>query len=483
MNVAKGLFKNTIALTIASAGQLIGNIVLFFYLSRLLEPEGLGIYSTVLAVFQTASLGCGIGLNTLLPREIPRNFSQTNRYLIHASIISVISAIIVIIVIAILIPNLNYLPETKLGLYIILFALIPESIQVVLFAIFISYQKAEFISATSIFIIFGRIITCLTALHLGYGVISLIIIYALFSYLSFFININLLIRYIQKPYWDFDRSFLFELLHALKIFAGLSILNALFSQSEVVILSLLRGETQVGYYSAALKLVTIWAMVPNSYMTALFPLLSTTFLHSPQKTTHIQNISIKYLLALAFPLAVGITITASAIIPLLYGDKFDESIGILRLLAWYLPLIFCNTVLWRVLVVRGEQRLVFRVQFITEIIQVLLALGLIPNLGTIGAAFAVIGGNLAYTLLSIYYIQRDKTPLPLFNIGWRFIIASMFMGFFTWFLMPRLHIYFLIPAAAILYLAILFAMRAFSGDDISLFKQIFGLQRKNEPLS
>ena len=109
------------------------------------------------------------------------------------------------------------------------------------------------------------------------------------------------------------------MLRELKVFAGLAILNGLFSQSEVIILSLIGGETQVGYYSAALKLVTIWAMLPTSYMTATFPVLSATFQESRQKAIGIQNRSLKYLLALAFPLAVGITVTAGAIIPLIYG--------------------------------------------------------------------------------------------------------------------------------------------------------------------
>ena len=264
MHTAKRIFKNTLALSIASAGQLVGNIILFFYLSRLLQAEGLGIYSTVMAIFQTASLGCGIGLNTFLTRELPKDLSQTNRYLIQSGIISVASAIILIAGLYLLIPHLGYLPQTQTGLYIISLALIPESLKVVLFAIFISHQKAEFITATSVVVILGRISVSLLALHLGFGVISLIVVYAAFSYLSLLMNLFFLRRYILAPHWEFSRQFLWKMLRELKVFAALAVLNGLFSQSEVIILSLLGGETQVGYYSAALKLVTIWAMLPTS---------------------------------------------------------------------------------------------------------------------------------------------------------------------------------------------------------------------------
>ena len=100
---------------------------------------------------------------------------------------------------------------------------------------------------------------------------------------------------------------------------------------------------------------------------------------------------------------------------MIYGPGFQESIEVLRILSWYLPLIFCNMVLWRVLIVRGEQRVVFRVQFITEIIQVLLAVWLIPALGCNGAAWAVLGGNLAYTVCPCTMSGVIKRPFPWFN--------------------------------------------------------------------
>jgi len=478
VNTTKHLFKNTIALTIASAGQLVGNMILFFYLSRLLQAEGLGVFSTVLAIFQTASLGCGIGFTSFLPRELPKDLSQTNRYLIHSSLVSITTAIILIVILFLLTPYLGYLPQTQNGLFIISFALIPESIQVVLNAIFIAHQRAEFITVTGLVSVFGRIIVSLLSLYFGFGVIGLIVVYTIFSFLSMFMNLFFLKKFIVIPQWIFDRSFLWNMLRELKVFSALALLNGLCSQSEILILSLTRGETQVGYYSAALKLVTIWVMIPSSYLTALFPVLSTTIRESAQKVVILQNRSLKYLLAAAFPLAVGMTILAGEIIPLFYTPEFRDSIGTLRILAWYLPLIFCNSLLWRVLFIRNEQGVVFRWQFITEIIQVLLALLLTPKYGSIGAAIAVFGGNLAYSAYFVYFLKNVKTPLPLFQISWRFIVASIVMGIFTLICSPTLQLLILFPAAALIYGLALWVLRAFDSDDIKMLKEILHISKK-----
>jgi O-antigen/teichoic acid export membrane protein len=475
------IFKNTLALAIASAGQMVGNVILFFYLSRTLQAEGLGIYSTVLAVFHTVILGCAV-VNPFIPRELSKDLSRTNRYLIHGSLISIAIAIVLTLGLDLLIPFLGYLPQTTLGLYIISMAILPEALNVVLFTMFISHQKANYISATSLFTILGRIGVSLLVLRLGLGVISLVVVYALFSYLSLVMNFVLLKRYVHSPHWEFDFPFLRKMIVELKYFAGTTGLNMLFSQSEVIILSLISGETQVGFYSASLKLVTIWAMLPSSYATAVFPVMSSTFQESREKSIDLQNKSLKYLLALAIPLTVGIFITADKVINIFYGPGFEESIKTLRILAWYLPLAFCNMVLYRVLYVRGEQHHVFRIQFVSEIFQVILAIALIPLLGSNGAAYALIGGNLLYSILSIFFVRRDKTPLPLFRISWRFILASLVMGVTVYSFYSQVNLLLSITVAVIIYGGLLWLSRAFSSEDISLLKKMVSTSKTTKPI-
>ncbi len=471
LHVAGRIFNNTIALTIASAGQLVGNIILFFYLSRLMQAEGLGIYSTVIAIFHTVILGCAV-VNPYIPRELSKDLSQTNRYFIHGGLISAAIALLLTIGLNLIVPFLGYLPQTQVGLFIISLAIFPEAMNVVIFTMFISHQKAKFISITSVIVILGRILVSLLALYLGFGVTSLIVIYAAFSYLALVFNFVFLTRFIFAPRWEFQLPFFKKMIRELKYFAGTTTLNMLFSQSEVIILSLIGGETQVGFYSAALKLVTVWAMVPTSYATAIFPVLSSTFQESRSKAIDLQNRSLKYLLALAFPLAVGICLTASLVIPLFYGPGFEGSIPTLQILAWYLPIAFCNMILYRMLYVRGEQHVVFRVQFVSEIIQVISAVVLIFYYDWNGAALALILGNLSYLVMSIFFIKRDKSPLPLFKISWRFILASTIMGCFILVCKPLINLVLLILGSVVIYFFLVWVLHAFSSADLLLFKRL-----------
>ena len=122
-------------------------------------------------------------------------------------------------------------------------------------------------------------------------------------------------------------------------------------------------------------------MLPTSYVTATFPVLSATLsgisTKSYQPSKQIPQVFVGSRLPTG---SRNICYRRGAIIPTFYGPAFEQSIGASRILSWYLPLIFCNMLLWRVLMVRGEQRVVFRVQLINEIGPSLLAVGLTPSI-------------------------------------------------------------------------------------------------------
>jgi len=309
----------------------------------------------------------------------------------------------------------------------------------------------------------------------------LFIVYTAFGYLMLFVAIYFLMRKIVVPHWEFDRPFLLDMLRELKVFAVLILLATLFTQIEVIILSLVRGETEVGLYSAALKLIAIWTMIPQSYMTATLPVLTVGYQKSTLTAVRIQDRSLKYLLAAAFPLAVGLAVLADAIIPQFYGPGFEGSVWVLRALAWCLPLYFCNQLLWRILVARDEQRFVLRGQLLAGLVQTSLALILTLKLGYRGAAWAFIGGLLAYSAYHLYYVQR-KTPLPLIKSGWRFALAAAVMGVFTWILARWVHLFLLIPLSAAVYAVLLLALRAFTQDDLTSLLRILKRSGKKQPV-
>lgn len=473
MSTPRSVFRNTIALFVARVGYMGGNILLVFYLSRLLRAEGLGSYSTAMALFGLGELVCELGLSNFIPRELAKDLSQTNRYLIHTGVLVLASAFVTVLTLAGLASHLGYSAETVISIYLISLALIPTVLRVVIGAIFICHQRAEFVTFTTLAWTIIRILISLYLLHQGHGVISLIATFTVISYLSLLNSVFFYVRYIGRPRWEFDFPFLGSMVRDLKTFVMLAIGGSVFTQSETIILSLVRDETQVGFYSAAYKLITVWYLIPGSYMGVVFPVLTQAYQQSLHKSQAIQEKSIKYLLAIALPLAVGGFAAADPIINLFYGPGFEESVVIFRVIAWHTVMAFVNNVLWRILLARDEQHLALRVQVISGGIRVGLSFLLAPSLGSLGTAWALMGGYAVYTLLHVYYVQRGGARLPFIHLSWRFALAAAVMGTFTLVFAQQLNLFILVFLAALIYAGLVFLLRAFSQEDWALFRQVW----------
>lgn len=475
MTTARSVVKNTTALFIARVGYMLGSMLLVSYLSRLLQAEGLGSYSTAMVIFGLGELACELGLSNYVPREVAKDLKQTNRYLIHTSILALGSTLAIIAFFWLVTPFLGYSDVTVTSVYIISLALLPSVWQVIMGAIFICHQKAELATVITLFWTLIKILISIYLLYRGYGVISLIVTFTIIEYFSLANSIVFYVRYIEKPRWEFDRAFFLKMIRDLRTFVVLAVGGSIFTQAEMIILTLLKDDAEVGIYSAAYKLITLWYIIPQSYMGVVFPLLTQAYQQSFDRSRSIQDKSIKYLLFAGLPLSVGLFATAKPIIALFYGPGFERSIFILGLITWHVALAFLNGVFWRILLARDEQNLALRVQIISGVVKVILSFALIPWWGAEGAAWALMGGYILYTLLHAYYIWRHG-KLSIIHQSWRFVLAAIVMGIFAFFFSDRLNLFVLVPLAGLVYIAAVFILRAFSSDDIALFEQV--LQRR-----
>ncbi|MBN1449859.1 MAG: flippase [Anaerolineales bacterium] len=473
MNVPRQIFKNTVALSIADLVTRAGSMVLAFIISRVLHVSGLGIYSTAMAYYSLLSVASVMGAKDFLVREIAKEPSRTNQYVIHAGMIGTVASVAIMVIFWLVLPLLGYSAELAQAMLVTVIAIVPGTLTIVQDAVFVAHQRVEFVMYTRF------VITCLNVglgvylLTHGYGVVNLLAVFVALEYLMMaclFIFIN---RYITRLHWEFKFSIVKNLIWEMKTFTALSLLAALISQPEIIILSLTQDEAKVGYFSAATKLVGFWYFISHIYMTNVYPVLSRSYYHADQKFQIIQDKSIKYLLAISLPLTAGTIAAAGPILHLFYGPGFEESILPLQILAWSIMPAFVNAVLWRVLAARNQQASVLWTQIVTLFTRLGGGYLLMVWLATIGAAISVPANMMLSTLIFAYFIQRSGCKVHLLRLSWRFALAALGMGVLAWFLSQSLSLWVIIPISALIYAGLALMLKAFSQDDIALFRQIW----------
>lgn len=480
---SRQIFKNTLALTVAFLFNKGGSFVLTLLISRAFHASGLGIYSAAIAYYDLIALAGGMGAKDFLVREIAKDTAQVNHYVIHAGVVATASSIVLMALFALLLPHLGYSAETMASLAVVILAIVPGALHTIQDAVFIAHQRVAFITYTRFVTTAFQLGLSVYLMAQGHGITSLVAVFVATEYLvviSYFYLIN---RYIAPLRWVFQIRSALKLAWEMRTFTALSLLASLFVKPEVIILSLFYDEAQVGYYSAAIRLVSFWYFVSQMYMTNVYPVLSRSYHLDDQSFQVIMDKSIKYLLAISLPLAAGIVAAAGPIIELLYGPGFETAAPLLQILAWNIPLAFVSAVLWRALAARDRQNAVLSAQVVTLFTRLGGGVLLISWLSSLGAAIIAPVNLLLNTLLLGLATRREGIRPRFVQIGWRFALAATAMGGLTWVLGPQFHLGIVVIVAAIAYAALIVLLRAFSPDDIALFRQIWRPQRAAEATS
>ncbi|KAA3658005.1 MAG: flippase, partial [Calditrichaeota bacterium] len=401
-------------------------------------------------------------------------------YVSHLGILSVVVTLLIVAGLYTIAPSFGYSPETTQGLYIIGLALIPTAVMVILDATLVTHERVELITYSQIIENIGNISGTIYLLLNGYGIIAIFINFTVFRYITLIIKGMFFVKYIVRPRWEFDFTFLKSLIKDLKIFTMLGILGGLSSQTEVIVLSLFQADAEVGHYTAALKLITVWYIIPQSVMSIVFPLLSKSFGQAKEKFQDIQHKAVKYLMAVAIPLAAGILMLGDQLITWFYGAGFAQSIRSLQILAWMPILIFLSGILWRTLLATNKQKTALQANIICSSVRVFSAILFIYWLGYDGAAVALTSGYGFYVLLHFYFIWRIGYRIPFFQITWRFFAAAALMGVFSYLFTHTLGLHFFINIflSIIIYFAAVLLFKGFNKDDFALIRQIIHTRRE-----
>jgi len=476
VNQPRTVFKNTFAMGLAQVIDKAISVFLGIFVARKLGAHGLGLYSAAMVYYGLLFMAAEFGATVYLTREISKDHTQTSRYVVHLAVLSGALAVSFAIIARIIMPWLGYSRELQRCLYVIIWAIIPAVLKAIQEGVFIAYQRAEFLTYSSAIAAIVNVGVTLYFLWHGFGVVSLLAAFVVVQFVVtafYFLSIN---RQIVRLHWEFSFGFVWKVVREMKAFTGSSLVQGLFSRPEIILLSFTKNDTQIGFYSAALRLLDIWQLIPRVYMTSVYPVL-TKYHHTGDDRAHrVRSKSIKYLLAWTFPVTVGMFILARPILQLLYGSGFEPSVPVLRVLVWIIPLSTLLTVVWRVLSARGDHGDVFSMQIISLLARFGVGYLLIRWFASLGAAISSVFSGLLLLALVIYQLRRDGTRLNFLHLTGRLGLATAGMAVVTFIVQKYVNFWVAVSAGAASYVAMVLLFKAFSAEDFSTFRKLWRVQ-------
>lgn len=399
------------------------------YISRVLQPEGVGVYSYTYSIVSYFTLFAVLGTNTFGQRQIAYCQDEANKYskvfwevmLFRCStgLISVVAYFIYLSQV-----KENHVIAIMQGIYIVYVVLdlawffqgLEEFKKLVIRNILIKIAYLVFI------------FTCIKSIDdlelyvFGLATMNLLASLSMWSYLPKYlkhVNVKDL-----HPFSNFKEIIqLFIPAVAVQVYTVLDkTMIGVYTDLDV----------ENGYYEQAEKLVKMSLAIVTSLGTVMVPRMSYTF-----EKGDIDGLkkylckSYRFVWFMATPIFVGLIAISDLIVPWFLGDGYEKCVVLIQIFSILLLAIgFSNVTGTQYLIPTRQQTAYTRTIITGAVVNLLLNLVLIPRFYSVGAALASVTAEIViavyqlYLIASVEKIIRWRDP---FRGFWRYIVSALVM--------------------------------------------------------
>lgn len=362
------------------------------YVVRQLGDVHFGRYSAVMAYIAMFAIFTDWGMSPYAVREMAQDRSQTAWLLPNVVALRVVLSLIVALIASLSALWLGKESDMVLGILIASVGLLLYAFQGPLDSTLTARERLDY---TSVFTVVNQLVFWGLGVLLlvnGMGFIGLIV-----ANLAGLAVMTLLSGWTVAK-WDVGRFALsvrrWPQLFLAALPFGISGISYVFMQRfDTVLMSFILTDAAVGWYNVPWTLINMALLIAQSIAIAMYPSMVRSYAEDPASLPRVVWQSIKYLLIVCLPIAVGGAVLADRIIITLYERAFVNSIPVLQIVLWALPSLFLLELLGRVGEALHLERLAARIDVINAAITVVLNLILVPTMGILGAALALVTGR------------------------------------------------------------------------------------------
>lgn len=179
-----------------------------------------------------------------------------------------------------------------------------------------------------------------------------------------------------------------ELLSRSKYYIIPSMMVIVFQNTDRIMLKLLVGEEETGFYSAALTCIGITSFVFSAIIDSARPIiLQEKETDSIKYETRVMQLY-SIITWLSLVQSIGMTVFAKPLVSILYGSAYTKTADTLAVAVWYITFGHYGSIrnIW--ILAENKQRYLTTINVVGASANILLNLCLIPGFGAVGAAIA-----------------------------------------------------------------------------------------------
>jgi PST family polysaccharide transporter len=174
------------------------------------------------------------------------------------------------------------------------------------------------------------------------------------------------------------------------------------SRIDVIMLRAIRGESDVGFFTAASSITESLLFLSSMMVTVFSPVLVRSFHEDPETYARQCAANTRLTVCLGWCLALGISLFSAGIIAIVFGAAYQPAAAVLALHAFLLVPAMLGAVTQCQLTIERRLRWLMLILVVALAVDVVLNAWLIPSMGAQGAAVAsVLAAVFAYTMVPL----------------------------------------------------------------------------------
>jgi len=407
--------KNALAVFAAQVWGRLLSLVLAAIIARQAGTAALGTYILVLTLVSVTSGLTDLGLGTLLTREIARtqeNASPKNQRALLSSFFWLklclsLGGYLLMVGLA----GSGLFPRETAGLLRLGgLVLVPDAISGTWGAYFNGRQRMEIPSGITAFNRALALGSGLYALGHGLGLAGVLLAAVFASLCGALLHTAVLLRWRLFPLFGPRVSQWQAVVLEAFPFALTSVIAAVYTRLDLVLLGLWSGNLAAGWYGAAYKLWDAASLVPNSILNALFPEITRLWSTPAGREKLRRRFQAAQMGAFAagIALAAGGTALAEPLLSVFFGIETARppAVWTFRLLVWALPAMFLYLLNGYWLYAAQRQVRVTLAMGFVAVFNLVLNVLLIPRWSYLGAAAVALGSEWLLWVLLHFQVRR-----------------------------------------------------------------------------
>lgn len=476
MKLSTKIAYNTIIQIISKFIATILGLIAVAMITRYLGQHGFGQYTTIITFLSFFAIIADLGLTLVTVQMISQpgnNLDKTLGNLLGLRLFSAIILLGIAPAVALLFP---YSHEIKIGILVTAAAFLFTALNQILVGVF---QKNLRMDKVSIAEIASRIILVFSffvVVRYDYGLMGIMVATVISNVVSFVLHYLFAMPFL-KIKLQFDFKFWLEILKKSWPLAITIILNLIYLRTDTLLLSIIPRQSEigiigeVGLYGAAYKVIDVLITLPFMFAGIVLPVLTAEWAkaeHGGYK--NVMQRSFDAMMIIAIPLVVGTQFVANKIMTLIAGQDFAIAGDILKLLIIACGAIFFGIIFSHAIIAIDRQKKIIGAYLFAAVTSVIGYFLFIPHWSYYGAAWVTIYSEVVITLAAIYLVWKYSGWLPKMATTLKSVVASIIMGFITYFSINNLsdNLFIIIPLAGLSYSAVLFLIGGLKKEDFMM---------------